>query len=123
EKSCHIPEILYHWRTHESSTADNPESKLYAFEAGKRAIEDNLKRSGLTGTVTQTKDYGFYRVKYPVMGTPLVSIIIPNKDAREGLEKCINSIRGRSTYSNYERRIVEENSTHKDTEDYSKDIS
>ena len=36
-KIHHIPEILYHWRTHQSSTADNPVSKLYAFEAGKRA--------------------------------------------------------------------------------------
>src|SRR5699024_2300838 len=61
-KIRHIPEVLYHWRTHEASTADNPESKLYAFEAGKRAIEANLKRSGLVGTVTHTKDYGFYRV-------------------------------------------------------------
>ena len=114
-KIRHIPEILYHWRTHEASTADNPESKLYAFEAGKRAIEANLKRSGLVGTVTQTKDYGFYRVKYSVVGNPLVSIIIPNKDAREDLEKCINSILGRSTYSNYEILIVENNSTEEKT--------
>ena len=123
EKICHIPEILYHWRTHESSTADNPESKLYAFEAGKRAIEDNLKRSGLTGTVTQTKDYGFYRVKYPVIGTPLVSIIIPNKDAREDLEKCITSILGRSIYSNYEILIVENNSTSQEIFDYYRQLS
>ena len=122
-KIRHIPEILYHWRTHEASTADNPESKLYAFEAGKRAIEANLKRSGLVGTVTQTKDYGFYRVKYPVAGNPLVSIIIPNKDAREDLEKCINSILGRSTYSNYEILIVENNSTSQEIFDYYKQLS
>lgn len=36
EHICHIPRILYHWRCHEDSTAENPESKLYAFEAGKR---------------------------------------------------------------------------------------
>ena len=40
-----IPKILYHWRTHRQSTADNPASKLYAFEAGKRAIEAHLKLS------------------------------------------------------------------------------
>ena len=45
-KIHHIPEIMYHWRTHQSSTADNPESKLYAFEAGKRAVEANLHRCG-----------------------------------------------------------------------------
>lgn len=42
----HIPRILYHWRVHNASTADNPASKLYAYEAGKKAIEDNLARSG-----------------------------------------------------------------------------
>ena len=30
----HIPKILYHWRAHMDSTAENPESKRYAFEAG-----------------------------------------------------------------------------------------
>ena len=64
----HVPEILYHWRTHKSSTADNPASKMYAFEAGKRAIEGNLERTGTPGTVEHTPDFGFYRVKYPVQG-------------------------------------------------------
>ena len=40
----HVPEILYHWRTHKASTADNPASKMYAFEAGRRAIEAHLER-------------------------------------------------------------------------------
>jgi len=37
EKFCIVPEILYHWRTHKASTADNPASKMYAFEAGKKS--------------------------------------------------------------------------------------
>lgn len=119
----HIPEILYHWRTHQSSTADNPDSKLYAFEAGKRAVEANLERCGLKGHVSHTKDYGFYRVTYPVKGNPLVSIIIPNKDAREDLEKCINSILTKSTYENYEILIVENNSTSSEIFDYYKKLS
>ena len=56
ENICHIPEILYHWRTHKASTADNPASKMYAFEAGKRAIEGNLQRTGTKGIVDHTKD-------------------------------------------------------------------
>ena len=123
EKIFHIPEILYHWRTHESSTADNPESKLYAFEAGRRAIEANLEREGLKGTVTQTKDYGFYRVKYPVEGQPMVSIIIPNKDAKEDLEKCINSVLGRTAYGNYEILIVENNSVTKEIFEYYQELA
>ena len=59
---AHVPEILYHWRTHKASTADNPASKMYAFDAGKRAIEAHLERTGTPGVVSHTKDLGFYRV-------------------------------------------------------------
>lgn len=111
EKIVHIPEILYHWRTHSSSTADNPASKMYAFEAGRRAISAHLERSGVKGIVTHTKDLGFYRVQYLLEGEPLVSIIIPNKDARETLSACLQSIREKTTYKNYEILIVENNST------------
>ena len=106
----HVPEILYHWRTHKASTADNPASKMYAFEAGKRAIEAHLERTGVKGTVSHTPDLGFYRVKYPVQGHPLVSIIIPNKDEKETLEKCLESIKKNTLYDNYEIIIVENNS-------------
>lgn len=61
---AHIDKVLYHWRTHEKSTADNPESKLYAYEAGKRAVYDHLKRKGISAEVLDTKHLGFYRVKY-----------------------------------------------------------
>lgn len=123
EKIHHIPEILYHWRTHQASTADNPASKMYAYEAGKRAIEGNLKRSGLSGKVSHTKDYGFYRVKYQVQGAPLVSIIIPNKDEKEALKKCLDSIFDKSTYKNFEILIVENNSETEEIFSYYRELS
>lgn len=109
-----IPRILYHWRMHEKSTADNPISKRYAFEAGKRAIEAHLERCEETAEVEERKDLGFYRVKYPVLGEPFVSIIIPNKDHVEDLEKCLHSICC-NHYENYEIIIVENNSTEPET--------
>lgn len=123
EKIYHIPEILYHWRTHQASTADNPASKMYAYEAGKRAIEGNLKRSGLNGKVSHTKDYGFYRVEYQVKESPLVSIIIPNKDEKEALKKCIDSIFEKSTYENFEILIVENNSETEEIFSYYRELS
>ncbi|MCR4655837.1 MAG: glycosyltransferase [Lachnospiraceae bacterium] len=60
----HIPKILYHWRAHEVSTALSPDNKLYAYEAGKRAIEDHLKRCGLKARVLYTEHLGFFRVRY-----------------------------------------------------------
>lgn len=61
---AHVPKVLYHWRSHAASTAGNPESKRYAYEAGKRAVEDFVKRNGWKGRVSHLRHLGFYRVDY-----------------------------------------------------------
>lgn len=71
-----IPKVLYHWRMHEQSTAENPESKRYAFDAGKKVIEDHLKRCGESAEVEMTEYPGFYRVKYAIKEKPRVSVVI-----------------------------------------------
>ena len=119
----HVPEILYHWRTHKASTADNPASKMYAFEAGKRAIEAHLERTGTKGEVSHTQDLGFYRVKYPVQGKPLVSVIIPNKDEKETLQTCLDMLEKNTGYQNFEIIIVENNSTTDEIFRYYKELS
>lgn len=119
----HVPEILYHWRTHKASTADNPASKMYAFEAGKRAIEAHLERTGTKGEVSHTQDLGFYRVKYPVQGKPLVSVIIPNKDEKETLQTCLEMLEKNTGYQNFEIIIVENNSTTDEIFRYYKELS
>ena len=119
----HVPEILYHWRTHKASTADNPASKMYAFEAGKRAIEANLERTGTKGVVSHTQDLGFYRVKYPVQGKPLVSVIIPNKDEKETLQTCMEMLNSNTSYQNFEIIIIENNSTTDEIFRYYKELS
>ncbi len=111
----HVPEILYHWRIHAASTADNPISKQYAYEAGRRAIAEHLQRTGTPGSVTALKDFGFYRVSYPVQGQPLVSILIPNKDHASMLRKCIQLVREKSTYRNVEILVIENNSEESET--------
>ena len=75
KKTAHVPRILYHWRTSENSTAENPASKMYAFEAGKRAVETHLQKEEIAAEVLYTKGLGFYRVKYQLQGKPSVSII------------------------------------------------
>lgn len=111
----HIPKILYHWRTHPASTADNPASKAYAYEAGRRAIMAHLERYGTRGIVTQTKDHGFYRVRYPLCEKSLITIIIPNKDNVKLLAGCLEGLRLAGTYDHYEILIVENNSTEPET--------
>lgn len=109
----HIAKSLYHWRIYSGSTAGNPEQKLYCYEAGRKAIADHLERVGLNGTVElMPKPYwGMYHTKYTVSGNPIVSIIIPNYENKNVLERCINSIVTVNTYKNIEVIIVENNST------------
>lgn len=122
EDIYHIPKILYHWRMHEGSTAEKPESKMYAFEAGANAIRDHYRRIGLKNVkVKQTKYLGVYRTRFVIYDKPTVSIIIPNKDHIDDLKKCLHSIKD-SNYSDYEIIIVENNSIQNETFEFYKSI-
>ena len=115
EHISHIPMILYHWRAHKESTAENPESKRYAFEAGKRAVEAHYQRVGIQAEVEMGELLGIYRTRYHLDAAPLVSIIIPTKDHIEDLDKCIQSIEKKATYKNIEYIIIENNSEKEET--------
>lgn len=122
EEIYHIPRVLYHWRCHMDSTAANPESKLYAFEAGRLALEAHYKRTGLPATVESASYLGMYHTIYHWERTPLISIMIPNKDHVEDLKKCLDSIEEKSAYRNYEYIIIENNSTEEETFRYYEEI-
>ena len=120
----HIPRILYHWRMHPESTAQNPESKLYCYDAGKRAIEAHYKRVGVEARVELMPKplYGFYHTTYSTKDNPLVSILIPNYNHKAILKTCIDSLYNLNTYKNFEIVIVENNSTEQDIFDYYKEL-
>lgn len=118
----HIPKILYHWRSHRNSTAQNPEAKLYAFENGKKALNEHYRRTAIPAKADHGEFYGLYKTIYNWEVSPLLSIVIPNKDHINDLNKCINSIESKSIYKKYEFIIVENNSTDKETFDYYKSI-
>ncbi len=121
----HIPKILYHWRAHPASTAtaaQGSDAKPWAFEAGRRAIEEHVKRLGLKGKVSDGVALGTYQVKYEVEGNPKVSILIPNKDGKSILERCIQAILEKSTYQNYEIIIIENNSEEEETFRYYEEL-
>lgn len=123
KKIHHIPKALYHWRLGANSTAENPESKMYCFEAEKNAIQAHYDRMGYDCRVDLHKEYlGLYTTTWNVQGNPLVSIIIPNKDEAQTLKTCIDSIKEKSTYENYEIIIVENNSTTEEIFEYYKEL-
>ena len=115
----HIPKVLYHWRAHRNSTANVADAKNYAYEAGKRVVEEHLKRVDKQGIVENPGEVpGIYKIKFAVSGNPKVSILIPNKDNYKVLEKCIKSILKLTTYENYEILIIENNSDNQETFKY-----
>lgn len=112
----HIPKVLYHWRCHQDSTASNPQSKMYAFEAGSKAIMEHYKRMGISALkVEKGVDYGIYHTVFEIQGQPLVSVIIPNKDHHKDLDLCVRSMITKGTYKNLEFVVVENNSTEPET--------
>lgn len=122
-KIYHIPKVLYHWRCHMASTASNPESKLYAFKAGERAIEEHLNRvypHMKVASIEKGIDYGIYHTRFNLKEKPLVSVIIPNKDHVADLDKAIRSLYVEGLYKNLEFIVVENNSTDEKTFAYYK---
>lgn len=115
----HIPRILYHWRSTPNSTAGNPDSKSYTTDAGVKALRDyfNFEKSGIqveAGYLQNT-----YKVDYPLPEVlPKVSLIIPTKDQKFILEKCINSILEKTTYPNFEIIVINNRSQERETFEY-----
>jgi glycosyltransferase involved in cell wall biosynthesis len=120
----HVPKVLYYWRSHAGSVASGIEAKTYAIEAAKGAVAEHLRQHGLKDfKITSTRAFEtIFRIQYALMGRPLISIIIPNKDHAEDLRRCIVSILEKSTYTNYEIIIVENNSTEAKTWEYYEEL-
>ena len=121
----HIPKVLYHWRSHQLSTAQNPEAKLYAFTAGERAVFDHYKRIGRPiQKVERGITYGYYHPHFRIEEQgelPLISVIIPNKDHVKDLDQAIRSL-FKGSYPYLEVIVVENNSEEKETFSYYEEI-
>lgn len=90
----HIPMLLYHWRCHKNSTAAVPESKLYAYESGARAVHDHYARCGIETSVSMVENcYGYYKAKRNIEEQPdYIERIVLSEDnsLEEAATKCIN---------------------------------
>lgn len=119
----HVPKILYYWRSHKASVAQSIDAKTYAIDAAKRAVAAHLKEYNLEAQIEGTRAFPtIFRLKYKLTETPLISIVIPNKDHVEDLIRCIDSILTKSTYESFEIIIVENNSETNEIFDYYKVI-
>lgn len=121
----HARRVLYHWRSHSLSVASSVTAKPWAAETAMRAVRMHLERIGVNASVSMHPKHPYrYVIDYELPSpAPLVSIIIPNKDQRLMLERCVYSILEKSTYPNYEIIIVENNSEQQDTFDCYEQLS
>lgn len=124
KKVVHVPKLLYYWRCHSGSVASGISAKPYAIEGAKGAVADHLRRHGFEHVkIESTKAFEtIFRLRYQVLGTPKVSIVIANKDHVDDLRRCVSSILTKSTYDNYEIIIVENNSEAKEIFHYYDDL-
>ena len=124
EKIVHIPQLMYYWRSHAGSVASGIEAKPYAMEAAKGAVAEHLRKHGYEHfRITSTRAFEtIFKISYQIIGNPMISIIIANKDHASDLRRCIDSILERSTYDNYEIIVVENNSETEEIWNYYKEL-
>lgn len=116
----HVPKLLYYWRSHAGSVAADINAKSYAVDAAKGAVAAHLREQGYENfEIISTKAFEtIFQIKYEIKGNPLVSIVIPNKDHLEDLQRCITSILEKSSYERYEIIVAENNSTTREIFEY-----
>jgi GT2 family glycosyltransferase len=108
----HVPHVLYHWRITEESTSSRVDAKPYARDASTRAVREHLARGGFDAQVQPlSPDSTMLRVSFAVPDpAPMVSIIVPTRDKADLLARCIDSVKARTRYPNYEIIIVDNGS-------------
>ncbi len=117
-KIHHIPKVLYYWRVHENSTSSGIGAKPYVTQNAISAINAHLKRKGIKAKAQKGLFESTYKINYDIENEIKVSIVIPNKDHIDDLEKCLKSVYEKTRYQNFEVVVVENNSTQKETFSY-----
>ena len=120
KRIVHVPRLMYYWRSHSGSVASGIDAKPYAIQAAKGAVAEHLRKHGYEHfKIESTRAFDtIFRIRYQIVGTPKITIVIANKDHTEDLHRCVSSILEKSTYDNYEILIVENNSETAEIKDY-----
>lgn len=122
DRIAHIAKPLYTWRIHEESTAWAESAKPYAGVAGRKALRDALARRGIEAEVRSGTAPTFYRVRYRLLGTPRICVVIPTRDRVDLLARCVEAARARTAYKNLEFMIVDNESRDPETLSYLDDF-
>ena len=105
----HVPRVLVH-RQSGAHAAPEPDAE----DAARHAVAELVGPLG--ATVEPGLVPGTFRVRHPIPDPPpLVSLIVPTRDKLEILQTCIDSVRSKTDYPNYEIRIVDNGSVEPET--------
>jgi GT2 family glycosyltransferase len=115
----HVRQVLYHWRIVPGSTAQTVESKPYAWQAGRRAVQAQMDRLGLKASVELGRHPGYLTVERELAATTRVSIVIPTRGSSGliwGQQRCfvveaVRSALARTNHRNLEIVVVYDEST------------
>lgn len=120
----HIPQVLYHWRITENSTALHADAKGYTASAGIKALEDHFHRIQQEEVIVRLGSLpNTYRAHYPLpKPAPLVTLLIPTRDRLDMLKPCISSIIEKTSYASYEIIILDNGSIEPETHNYFSEI-
>ncbi len=111
----HVPRLLYHWRESPGSTAMDTDAKNWAFDAGSRAVNDHLQRTGFPAVASpHPRAPGVSLLEPRLVDHPPVSIVIPTGGSRRLLhgvdtmlvERAAVSIVERTSYPEIELVLV-----------------
>lgn len=123
EQIRHIPMVLYHWRAIEGSVAVTTEAKPYALAAARRAIQEHLARQGIEAEVVEGPGGVGHRVLFPLPESPpLVTVIVPTRDRLDLLRMCVDGLRHKTDYQNWELIIVDNGSQLPETLEWMREL-
>lgn len=112
----HVTELVYYSHLNEQDLFATDE------KMDRQVIAEYLHSIGRVASVENGEIAGVYHPKYAVTKEGMVSILIPNKDHIDDLKRCLDSLRNKTSYSNYEIIVIENNSTEEETFAYYKEI-
>jgi len=119
----HIPHILYHWRMLPGSASMGTSEKPYALLASEKALNEHLERRNVHGKV-EALPIGMHRIRYSLPEVhPLVSIIIPTKNAKKLVHTCISTLYQITAYRNFEVILIDNGSEDKSAVDLFSELS
>ena len=106
----HIPQVLYLWRIHDTSTGSQRIRQV--MDTSKKILQEHLDRCQEVARVEDGVSFNYFQVRYALQSQPRVAIIIPTKNCGELVRQCINSLQQTIKHVAYDIILIDHDSNH-----------